>query len=152
MFSEAKIAALRARAHAGRLIKTDEVRKMFGIHEQRFRRLLRPSNPFAPKRYRVGRVWCVNGNQMADCLVYQNELEAALGLAQLARFLRIAYYTALQQWENNELPQPFGMLRGRPRWRRCDVATWRDKKLDGSSGPSGFDPGPNRKREARAGV
>ena len=111
----------------------------------RFRRLFRPGNPHAPKRYKLSRALCVNATQLADCLTYQNELETAMGLAELARYLRMTYYTALQAWEEKQLPEPFGYLRARPRWRKVDADTWLDTQLDGARPPLDPDPTPARR-------
>jgi predicted DNA-binding transcriptional regulator AlpA len=149
MFSIAKITSLRARADSGRLITTESARRELGLSQQRFSRLFRASNPHAPKRYRVGRVWCVNANQLADCLEYVNELEAAMGLSELARYLHMTYYTALLAQENGELPPVFGQLRKHDRWRRVDVDAWIATQFDGAKPPTDYGATPRRLRTTR---
>lgn len=132
MFMDAKIRALRERGTT-RLVTTDSAAKDLGLSKQRWLRLSRQQG--FPKRYKVGRVWCVNPGMLADFLELQNELEKAMSLSDIAKFMHMSHYTAQAVLERGELPKPLGMVKGRPRWTRDAITEWSLERLGGAEPP-----------------
>ena len=132
MFMDAKIRALRERGTA-RLVTTESAAKDLGLSKQRWMRLVRQAG--FPQRYKVGRVWCVKPGALADFLELQNELEKAMSLSDIAKYMHMSHYTAQAVLERGELPPPLGMVKGRPRWTRDQIAEWALERLGGAEPP-----------------
>jgi len=145
MFSDAKIRALRARGTA-RLMTTEAAVKELGLSKQRWLRLSRCTG--FPKRYRVGRVWCINPVALADFLEHHNALEAGLSLSGVAKALHITHYTALGLYERGELPKPLGFIHARPRWSADSIEETRLARLGGAQPPPGVYEGKGPARAA----
>jgi predicted DNA-binding transcriptional regulator AlpA len=144
-FAERVLATLRAKGDT-RLLRTEDARVLVGLTHRQWERLARLSN--FPKRHRVGRLWCINGRELADFFTALNAVHAGMTLSQIAKYAHSTTATLHNFVDSGRFPKPIGFVHGHPRFARATVEEWFSERLGGLKPPAFADEASRKKKKA----